>query len=137
MPGVQAVHRALDHLTSSECGWPAERIHLFGFAQGGSVALEAALRRPGGVKSVVSVGGGLVEVPTRAGPGAGTRVLYIGGAVGETGLAKGFANVRVEGMAGEVRMPKGKDEWGVVMQFWSEVLERRGPEGEGIHRVLV
>ncbi|KAG8741389.1 hypothetical protein FRC10_002909 [Ceratobasidium sp. 414] len=138
MSGVQGVHRALDHLTSSECGWPAERIHLFGFAQGGSVALESALRRPGGVKSVVSVGGGLVEVPTRAGPGAGTGVLYIGDVVGETGLAKGFANVRVEGTSGrEVRMPKGKDEWGVVMRFWSEVLERRGPEGEGIHRVLV
>ncbi|QRW04146.1 Rho-GTPase-activating protein [Ceratobasidium sp. AG-Ba] len=136
--GVQVVHRALEHLTSPTCGWPADRIHLFGFAQGGSVALESALRRPGGIKSVVSVGGGLVEVPTRAGPGAGTKVLYVGSSAGETGLSKGFSSVRVERMGGtEVRMPKGKDEWGVIMRFWSEVLERRGPEGEGIHRVLI
>ena len=33
----------LDHLVN-DCGWPAPRIHLFGFAQGGSVAAESALK---------------------------------------------------------------------------------------------
>lgn len=134
LPGVQVIHRALDHLTT-ECAWPSSRVHLFGFAQGGTVALESALRLSGGVKSAVSVGGGLVEVPTRAGPGASTRVLYIGPSSGAAGLSKGFGNTKVEEMR-EVRMLKGP-EWGAVMRFWSEVLERRGPEGEGIHRVLM
>ncbi|KAF8606539.1 hypothetical protein BDV93DRAFT_537063 [Ceratobasidium sp. AG-I] len=127
LPGVRAVHRAIEHLTGPECGWPAKRVHLFGFAQGGSVALEAALRWDGGVGSAVSVCGGLVEIPTRQGPGAGTRVLY-----------RGFEGAQLENTVGrEVRMPRGKDEWSVVMRFWSQVLERRGPEGEGIHRVMM
>jgi predicted esterase len=138
LPGVRAVHRALEHLTGPACGWAAERVHLFGFAQGGSVALEAALRWAGGVGSAVSIGGGLVEVATRAGAGAATKVLYVGDEAGAVGLSKGFASARVEATVGrEVRMPRGRDEWSVVMRFWSEVLERRGPEGEGIHRVLV
>jgi hypothetical protein len=33
----------LYHLVN-DCGWPAPRIHLFGFAQGGSVAAESALK---------------------------------------------------------------------------------------------
>ncbi|CAE7066469.1 unnamed protein product [Rhizoctonia solani] len=71
MPAVERIHKLIGYLQAS--GW--SNIHLFGFAQGGSVALESAVRLPGGVKSAVSIGGGLVESPTRAGPGSGTRVL--------------------------------------------------------------
>lgn len=137
LPGVRAVHRAIEYLTGPECAWPAKRVHLFGFAQGGTVALEAALRWTGGVASAVSVCGGLVEAPTRQGPGASTRVLYVGDEAGSAGLKRGFEDAHVDKTVGrEVRMPRGKDEWSVVMRFWSEVLERRGPEGEGIHRVM-
>ncbi|CAE6537889.1 unnamed protein product [Rhizoctonia solani] len=131
MGAVEKVHKIIEYL-KHECGWPTTRIHLFGFAQGGSVALESALRLAG-VKSVVSVGGGLVESPTRAGAGSGTRVLYVGPSGGEQGLRKGFGNVRTDEM-NEVRMIRGQNEWSTVMRFWSEVLERRGPEGEGIHQ---
>ncbi|EUC64936.1 phospholipase/carboxylesterase [Rhizoctonia solani AG-3 Rhs1AP] len=131
---VKRVHTTIEYL-ESECQWPRSRIHLFGFAQGGSVALESALRLPGGLKSVVSVGGELVESPTRAGPGSETRVLYVGPSTDE-GLRKGFTSVRIE-KVDSVRMLRGQDEWSTVMRFWSEVLERRGPEGEGIHQVLI
>ncbi|CEL55268.1 hypothetical protein RSOLAG1IB_01277 [Rhizoctonia solani AG-1 IB] len=134
LPAVERIHKTIEYLRD-ECHWPESRIHLFGFAQGGTVALESALRLSGGAKSVVSVGGGLVEVPTRAGPGAGSRVLYVGPSAGEGGLRKGFGIVRTEKME-EVRMVRGQ-EWSTVMRFWSEVLERRGPEGEGIHQVLM
>ncbi|KAJ1307374.1 hypothetical protein OPQ81_001479 [Rhizoctonia solani] len=135
LPAVQKIHKMIEYL-KEECKWPTARIHLFGFAQGGSVALESALRLSGGIKSVVSIGGGLVESPTRAGPGSGTRVLYVGPSADEAGLRKGFGNVRTEKM-NELRMIRGQGEWSPVMRFWSEVLERRGPEGEGIHQVLM
>ncbi|CAE6529593.1 unnamed protein product [Rhizoctonia solani] len=118
LPAVEKIHKAVEYLRD-ECRWPSVRIHLFGFAQGGSVALESALRLPGGLKSVVSIGGGLVESPTRAGPGSGTRVLYAGPSTDEGGLRKGFGNVRIE-LMDSVRMPRGQDEWGRVMRFWSE-----------------
>ncbi|CAE6485388.1 unnamed protein product [Rhizoctonia solani] len=101
LPAVEKIHRAIAHL-KDECRWTESRIHLFGFAQGGTVALESALRLPGGIKSVVSVAGGLVEVPTRAGPGAGSRVLYVGPSAGEGGLRKGFGIVRTEKMDEQV-----------------------------------
>ncbi|WFD33463.1 hypothetical protein MCUN1_000276 [Malassezia cuniculi] len=49
-----------------ELGWPQERIHLFGYAQGGSLALETlvAERRSLAVGSVVSVVGPLLSHPT-------------------------------------------------------------------------
>ncbi|KAL5635062.1 hypothetical protein ACGC1H_002931 [Rhizoctonia solani] len=133
LPAVEKIHRMVEYLKT--CQWPTARIHLFGFAQGGSVALESALRLPGGLKSVVSVGGELVESPMRAGPGSGTRVLYVGPSA-DGGLRKGFTSVRMEKLD-SVRMLRGQGEWSTVMRFWSEVLERRGPEGEGIHQVLM
>ncbi|KAF8166380.1 hypothetical protein BJ912DRAFT_863162 [Pholiota molesta] len=41
-PAIEFLSKVIHHLTS-ECTWPLERIHLFGFAQGGSVAAEFAL----------------------------------------------------------------------------------------------
>ncbi|KAF8153252.1 hypothetical protein B0H34DRAFT_774248 [Crassisporium funariophilum] len=38
-PALQFLLKVVDHLTN-ECSWPINRIHLFGFAQGGSVASE-------------------------------------------------------------------------------------------------
>ncbi|KAF9478939.1 hypothetical protein BDN70DRAFT_906467 [Pholiota conissans] len=41
-PAIEFLTKTVDYLTG-ECTWPLERIHLFGFAQGGSVAVEYAL----------------------------------------------------------------------------------------------
>ena len=64
----------VEHLLSSECGWTPERIHWFGFAQGGSVASEYALRwwrasvgqtsTRSVFRSVITVGGPLLSLPT-------------------------------------------------------------------------
>ncbi|KIJ63641.1 hypothetical protein HYDPIDRAFT_113137 [Hydnomerulius pinastri MD-312] len=41
-PALNVMSAVLTHLTK-DCAWPPNRIHLFGFAQGGSVAVESAL----------------------------------------------------------------------------------------------
>ncbi|KAJ3497788.1 hypothetical protein NLJ89_g10302 [Agrocybe chaxingu] len=43
-PAFQFLGTVIDHLTN-DCTWPLDRIHFFGFAQGGSVAAEFALER--------------------------------------------------------------------------------------------
>ncbi|KAH9856075.1 hypothetical protein C2E23DRAFT_501623 [Lenzites betulinus] len=42
-PALELMTKVVDHLVK-DCAWPPHRIHLFGFAQGGSVAAEFALR---------------------------------------------------------------------------------------------
>lgn len=41
-PALDALSTILTHLID-DCGWPPHRIHLFGFAQGGSIAVEATV----------------------------------------------------------------------------------------------
>ncbi|KAF9233902.1 hypothetical protein BU15DRAFT_90177 [Melanogaster broomeanus] len=41
-PALEVTAKVLNHLTT-DCAWPPDRIHLFGFGQGGSVAAESAL----------------------------------------------------------------------------------------------
>ncbi|OBZ74866.1 hypothetical protein A0H81_05128 [Grifola frondosa] len=78
-PALDLMMKVLSHLTK-DCSWPPHRIHFFGFAQGGSVAVELVLKwwraeleqqtksdgqrvaRPLG--SVVSVSGPLLSYPT-------------------------------------------------------------------------
>ncbi|KAL0946083.1 hypothetical protein HGRIS_012353 [Hohenbuehelia grisea] len=43
-PALEILARVINHLIR-ECGWPPQRIHLFGFAQGGSLALQFAVDR--------------------------------------------------------------------------------------------
>ncbi|CAA7269901.1 unnamed protein product [Cyclocybe aegerita] len=43
-PAFQFLNTVVDHLTN-DCAWPLNRIHFFGFAQGGSVAAEFAIER--------------------------------------------------------------------------------------------
>ncbi|KAH9926553.1 uncharacterized protein BXZ73DRAFT_49308 [Epithele typhae] len=87
-PALDLVDKVVEHLTR-DCAWPASRIHFFGFAQGGSVAAELALRHwrselsrqskalpssssssavapppPTALGSVVSIGGPLLSYPT-------------------------------------------------------------------------
>ncbi|KAG8967501.1 hypothetical protein FRC03_009878 [Tulasnella sp. 419] len=122
--GVEAVLGAIEYMIS-ECTWPANRIHLFGFAQGGSVALEVGLRwwrkNGTGLKSIVSVGGGLVSYPTMK-EKADTRVLLMKDDGRQVG--RGYENIKQVTLS-HSSMPNNKDEWGHVMEFWSEVLEKR------------
>jgi len=43
-PAFQFLTHVVDHLVN-DCGWPINRIHFFGFSQGGSVAVEFVIER--------------------------------------------------------------------------------------------
>lgn len=62
-PAVDLIKKLFRHL-QQDCGWPSEALHLFGFAQGGSIAAESALAAGLTLGSVVSVGGPLFSFPT-------------------------------------------------------------------------
>ena len=152
--------KVLDHLIE-ECAWPPNRIHLFGFGQGGSVAAETTLawwkkqlartnttssaelepvppaRHLG---SVASISGPLLSYPTLATPCPTPLLIFSRGSVAKevsTAFSKGFTHVRQvvkPGTQGEESMPRSRDEWEPVMQFWSEVLGRR--MGDGLYEVM-
>ncbi|KZO96721.1 hypothetical protein CALVIDRAFT_549627 [Calocera viscosa TUFC12733] len=133
----------------NDCGWPVNRIHMFGFAQGGSVAAEAAIKiwkertfasegetiQRLGLASVITVGGPLLEHPTIT-PRCSTRILVFhrispsASALPESALGsfrKGFERVQEVKITGGEGMPRNRQEWEPIMRFWSEVLERRRP----------
>ncbi|KAG8863169.1 hypothetical protein FRB96_009351 [Tulasnella sp. 330] len=114
---VNALTQTLMHLVSA-CGWPANRIHIFGFAQGGTVAAETALRwsqlpfpkqsaavhtptmgrDPRSVSeplaSVVSISGPLLSYPTTAASSAskcGTPILYFHRSLASAGESRPLA----------------------------------------------
>ncbi|KAI0640881.1 hypothetical protein C8Q79DRAFT_1037718 [Trametes meyenii] len=86
-PALDLLTKVVEHLVK-ECAWPPQRIHFFGFAQGGSVAAESALKYwrtelslhqkalpsssnqssnvyiPQSLGSVISVSGPLLSYPT-------------------------------------------------------------------------
>ncbi len=145
----------LHHLVN-DCGWPAPRIHLFGFAQGGSVAAESALRwwrrhlqqqqeqesagnnimsvQPLG--SVVTVGGPLLSYPTLSAACPTPVLVFRRPQPAEPFLLrdalpafrKGFSRVVDVKMSG-VGMPHSKDEWFPIMELWSGQLGRRQVDG--------
>ena len=136
------------------CTWPPERIHLFGFGQGGTIAAELALKfwRESNIfqetdtrkklGSVVTITGPLLSYPT--GVPCPTPLLIVhrpGTALTNSDLGalrKGFGGGGriVEEKLGKERegMPANKEEWLVVMKFWADVLESV-VRGEGIYRV--
>lgn len=125
----------LDHLTTS-CGWAAERIHLFGWGQAGSVVLELARAVGLGAEgkrlgSVTSICGPLQSTPAlNAFLSLPTPVLYFTrhATPPQTQLLKrtfkpdGLTIVTCPGPEGA--MPRGAEEWTHVMRFWSGVLVR-------------
>ncbi|KAI0050265.1 hypothetical protein FA95DRAFT_1555768 [Auriscalpium vulgare] len=154
-PALDYVLKVLDHLTR-DCAWPPHHIHLFGFAQGGSVAAESALKwwrreldvqkgptsseaRPLG--SVVSVGGPLLSYPTLQTVCPTPILVFRRLPPAEDALAsealaafrKGFSLVVEAKRSGE-GMPRSKDEWYPIMKFWSERLGRR--QVEGLYEVM-
>jgi hypothetical protein len=164
----------LNYLTT-DCTWPPNRIHIFGFGQGGSVAAESALawwkrelararmkskieevnegekdsgapsnnedvQTPRSLGSVVSISGPLLSYPTFDTPCQTPLLIFHRASLAKgafTSFSKGFARAQEvvkSGGQGEESMPRSRDEWKPVMQFWSEVLGRR--MGNGLYEVM-
>lgn len=138
----------IDHLVQ-ECSWSSSKIHLFGFAQGGSIAAELALRYwrasdyTASFGSLVSICGPLISYPTmKACP---THLLIVARPGSEqsalssserSALLKGFNGKIVEKNLAKIRegMPASRDEWETPMAFWAEVLTRR-LVGTGLYEI--
>ncbi|KAH7920979.1 alpha/beta-hydrolase [Leucogyrophana mollusca] len=153
-PALDLLLRVLTHLTG-ECGWPPGRIHLFGFAQGGSVAAEVCIlwwRRelqrqkskegdPRPLGSLISISGPMLSYPTLSSPCLTPALVFHRAPPSElalpndalTSFRKAFVSVLEVKKAGD-GMPRSKDEWEPLMRFWSEKLERR--QGEGLYEVM-
>ncbi|KAJ7253051.1 hypothetical protein B0H12DRAFT_1117201 [Mycena haematopus] len=121
------------HLTD-DCAWPANRIHLFGFAQGGSVAAEFGVKmNRETLGSIVTVSGPLLSYPTLSTLSLTPLLIaYRPSEVPPNALAafkKGFHRVVEHKMGAGGGMPASKPEWEPIMRFWSEVLTRRRVEG--------
>jgi hypothetical protein len=145
--------KLVDHLIN-DCLWPPHSIHLFGFAQGGSIAVEfgvkwwrsqiEAQRRsskedPIRLGSVVSISGPMLSYPTlsKTCP-TPLLVFHRPGAIPSgamTAFKKAYEAV-TEVKLGEEGggMPRSKDEWEPIMRFWSERLKRR--QVDGLYEVI-
>jgi pimeloyl-ACP methyl ester carboxylesterase len=132
-PALLLMDRIFRHLTD-DCAWPANRIHLFGFAQGGSVAVEFGVKMPHeALGSIVTVSGPLLSYPTLStlSP-TPLLVAYRSSAMSPSALSafkKGFQRVVEHKMGAEGGMPASKTDWEPIMRFWSQVLGRRRVDG--------
>ncbi|KAI0037092.1 hypothetical protein K488DRAFT_39890 [Vararia minispora EC-137] len=148
--GLDYMSAVLQHLTK-DCGWPPRRIHVYGFAQGGSVATESALKwwcqhsqmsdTLDALGSTVSIAGPLLSYPTITCP-CPTPILVFSrpppasAAMPNKALAafrKGFEKVTEVKKPGD-GMPHSKEDWEPIMRFWSEQLGRR--QMDGLYEVL-
>lgn len=157
---LEVMAKVLDYLIV-ECTWPPNRIHFFGFGQGGSVAAETALTwwkkelartrttsnpeqksdsSPRQLGSVASISGPLLSYPTLATPCPTPLLIFSRVSIAKdvsTAFSKGFTHTRQvvkPGGEGEESMPRSRDEWEPAMRFWSEVLGRR--TGDGLYEVM-
>ncbi|KAF7343418.1 MYND-type domain-containing protein [Mycena venus] len=111
-PALLLMERIFRHL-SDDCAWPANRIHIFGFAQGGSVAVEFGIKmHRETLGSIVTISGPLLSYPTLA----------------TLSLTPVLVAYLEHKMGAEGGMPASKPEWEPIMRFWSEVLARRRVE---------
>lgn len=126
---LAALAALLAHLV--DCGWPPARIHLFGYAQGGSLALETLVhvRSTWELGSAVSVAGPLLSLPTFA-PPLQTPVLLItreppraAAAAAAAAARRAFAHLTTH-TYGPGGMVAGA-EWPDVFAFWARVLAHR------------
>lgn len=142
-PALELLSRILDHLRK-DCKWPNEALHLFGFAQGGSVACEAALAfslssssattsssssasssSASRLGSVVSVSGPMLSFPTPRQKSTTPVLLWKRSEEAATTpsgpLRKGFEQVtehtvQAKGAGG---MPRSQPEWLPIMKYVS------------------
>ncbi|KAG7086473.1 hypothetical protein E1B28_002424 [Marasmius oreades] len=144
-PALDLLSKVFAHLTE-QCGWSTSKIHLFGFAQGGSVALEFTIklwRQQLGIGSVVSISGPLLSYPTLSSPCSSPMLAVYRPPPAEPSLAPGdiTALKKAFGFFKEGKlsskssgMPSSKDEWEPIMRFWSERLSRR--QVDGLYEVM-
>jgi hypothetical protein len=155
-PALDLLSKVHLHLTK-DCSWPSNRIHLFGFAQGGSVAVEFSIKLwkehlinskasgttepSAALGSIVSISGPLLSYPTISTP-CPTPVLIIHApSSGESalpkdaiaGLKKAF-NMVSEKITKNAGMPNSKEGWQPIMEFWSRYLSRR--QIDGLYEVM-
>ncbi|KAK1833255.1 Alpha/Beta hydrolase protein [Podospora conica] len=115
------------------CGWERGDVLVFGYGQGGTVALGVAGRAEAegrGVKGVVSVGGGVVGslMPSSSREGGTTPVMVCvgrGSEVDVEGVREVFGGGRVEVVRWEREgdgMPRSKEEMWPLMKWFGERL---------------
>ncbi|CBQ70137.1 conserved hypothetical protein [Sporisorium reilianum SRZ2] len=133
---VSDVLALLEHLVA-QCAWPAGSIHLFGFGQGATVALETMVHwstthPANALGSIVSVSGTLVSHPTT--PPSPTPVLQVYRSLTDTHTARWASHRKATSSLQLHRLPlaKGQEEamltgteWDGVMQFWARLLRSR------------
>ena len=152
-PAVDLLSKVANHLIK-DCSWPANRIHLFGFAQGGTVAAEFGIKfwkdqlqeqsAPStSLGSIVSVSGPLLSWSTSKVITPTPVLLVHRPPPSEAALPtdalvayKRAFQLVSEGRLGSkhLGMPASKEEWEPIMRFWSEKLGHR--KVTGIYEVM-
>ncbi|KAI0795756.1 hypothetical protein C8Q75DRAFT_791424 [Abortiporus biennis] len=160
-PALELLDSVFKHLTE-DCAWPPEKIHMFGFAQGGSVAVEFGIRwwknelekqrkqqkdtetpyTPKALGSIVTVAGPLLSYPTLSKPSSTPILAIYRPYPAETTLSpsalsdlkKAYTYCHDVAIGSGEGMPRSKEEWEPIMRFWSEKLSRR--QVEGLYEVL-
>jgi hypothetical protein len=139
-PAITLLNSVLKHLTSA-CGWSPSEIHMYGFAQGGSVAAEFTLAwwrsESSALGSVVSCAGPLLSYPTPTKTCPTPILVYRRAEPPATEVAafrKGFSHIKEVRKAGQEGMPRSHNEWEPIMRFWSERLTKRA--GDGLYEVM-
>jgi hypothetical protein len=149
------IHYLIEPETDNGCGWPLDRIHFFGFGQGGTLVAECALRlwkrqlgnaagrdnpSRGQIASIVSVEGPLLEFPTVKPPCASPSLYFHRSKRASdpsvSTFHKGFSDVKEVRVGGAEGMPRSKGEWAGIVEFWGRVLASRMPEMEGLHPII-
>ncbi|KAF8639233.1 hypothetical protein AX17_001718 [Amanita inopinata Kibby_2008] len=155
-PAVDLLTKVVGYLIKDRT-WPAHRLHLFGFAQGGTVAAEFGVKfwrdqlqeqgpraaassstPASSLGSIVSVSGPLLSWPTLQIP-TPTPVLLVHrpppseAALPQNALVaykKGYQIVSETKLSTKhLGMPASEEEWESIMRFWSEKLGRRKIHG--------
>lgn len=159
-PALELLSKVVKHLTE-DCAWPPNRIHLFGFAQGGTVAAEFGLRwwraelertkvtsadaldqEPRALASIVTVCGPLLSYPTLDRLCTTPVLVAYRPPPAESALPpnalpafrKGYSTVTDINIGRGEGMPRSRTEWEPIMRFWSERLQRR--QMEGLYEVM-
>ncbi|EOR04647.1 hypothetical protein E3P92_01060 [Wallemia ichthyophaga] len=116
----------LIYTLTSQFGWDTRNIHLFGFAQGGSVAVEFARSSNISLGSVVNVLGPLLSYATGSSKTATPICIFTRpsrNVLDSSNFNKAFSKVTIfEGDKAGDEMPKDPQEWSGILKFWSDTL---------------
>jgi hypothetical protein len=136
-----------------DCDWPAKQIHVLGFGQGGTVAVEYGLHLwkarneltgsgQAALGSIVTIGGPLISFPTST-TECPTAVLVVSrkepseffvSADAKASLRRGYGSVEEIELESAGGMPQSRKEWEGLMRFWSVQLKRR--QLAGVYELL-